>query len=437
MKVNKDDRYLTVDSYGVYYCRIVLPAYLHDAFGGKKTLVRSLKTSDLRVARRKRDAIVVEYERVREIAAPPKPDSIQDTISYLQSVAKYANASPVAQNAGTRDNRLEPSTAPNNKANKLAPSCPSLVKMLDVYLLQNADVKKLGTLSKDKRAVTVFLDYLKRSDIALNDITRTTITGWIDAMKENGRAVQTQANFLSSMACILDLAAARYHDAPPLERNPFRGHKLHTAASRRSYEAFTDQEVVTLLRGLQEAGEVELFDVASIAAYSGMRIGEICNLQPHNITEINGVPCFHVQEGKTSNAARIIPIHSHILPMALSRRDNPYNGFLFYRASITKRADQKRSGWHVNRFGVLKRDILPNSENKVFHSFRHAVISKLNAAGVEEGRIALLVGHSSGETESFKTYSKSVPERIVKELAGYVEMVNYEQIAINKTSVIT
>lgn len=425
MKVNKDDRYLTVDSYGVYYCRIVLPAYLHDAFGGKKTLVRSLKTSDLRVARRKRDAIVVEYERVREIAAPPKPDSIQDTISYLQSVAKYANASPVAQNAGTRDNRLEPSIAPNNnKANKLAPSCPSLVKMLDVYLLQNADVKKLGTLSKDKRAVTVFLDYLKRSDIPLSSITRTTVTGWLDAMS-GVKAVQTQANFLSSMACILDLAAARYHDAPPLERNPFRGHKLHTAKSRESYEAFTDQDVITLLRGLQEAGEGELFDVATIAAYSGMRIGEICNLQPEHIVNVKGVMCFQVLESKTMNGLRIIPIHSHILPMALSRRDNPHNGFLFYRASITKRADQKRSGWHVNRFGVLKRGILPDSENKVFHSFRHAVISKLNAAGVPEDRIALLVGHSFGETESFKTYSKSVPERIVKELKEYIELIKY------------
>lgn len=427
MKVNKDDRYLITDAYGVYYCRIVLPAYLHDAFGGKKTLVRSLKTSDLRVARRKRDAIVTEYERVRELAAPPKPDSIQDTISYLQSVAKYARASPVAQSAETRNSRREPSATPNNnKANKLAPSCPSLVGMLDVYLLQNADVKKIGTLSKDKRAVTVFLSYLKRSDIQLSDITRTTVSGWCDYMKENGRAIQTQANFLSSMAGILDLAAARYHDAPPLEKNPFRGHKLNTAKSRESYEAFTDQDVIALLRGLQEAGEGELFDVASIAAYSGMRIGEICNLKPEHIIVIDNVHLFHVQEGKTSNAARVVPIASKILPMVLERCQKPYNGFLFYRASITKREDGKRSSWHVNRFGRLKRDILPDSENKVFHSYRHTWISKLNAAGVDESRIALLAGHSFGETESFKTYSKSVPERIVKELQSYVELINYK-----------
>lgn len=54
------------------------------------------------------------------------------------------------------------------------------------------------------------------------------------------------------------------------------------------------------------------------------------------------------------------------------------------------------------------------------------MISKLNAAGVDEGRVALLVGHSSGSTESRTTYSKSVPERIVKELQGYVELISYK-----------
>ncbi|SLY36806.1 site-specific integrase [Klebsiella quasivariicola] len=408
----KPDQYIISDSYGVYYVRISIPEWLRSAFGGRKTLVRSLNTSDLRVARRKRDVIADEYHRVREIAAPPKPDSLQDTISYLKSVAKYAKASPTAH----RDNKPE---------NKLAPSCPSLVKMLDVYLLQNANILKLGTLSKTKKAVELFLDYLKRSDIRLNDINRTTVTGWLDAM--NGvKAVQTQANYLSALACVLDLASARYHDAPPIQANPFRLHKLHTAKSRQSYEAFTDNEVIALLRGLQEAGEVELFDVASIAAYSGMRIGEICNLQPEHIIVIDGITCFQVLEGKTANAARIIPLHSSLISMVSERCQKPYNGFLFYRASITKREDGKRSSWHVNRFGRLKRDILQDSENKVFHSFRHAVISKLNAAGVDEGRVALLVGHSSGSTESFTTYSKSVPERIVKELQGYVELISYK-----------
>ncbi|MFU0967687.1 tyrosine-type recombinase/integrase [Kluyvera ascorbata] len=423
----KPDQYITSDSYGVYYIRIAIPEWLRSAFGGKKTLVRSLNTSDLRVARRKRDVIADEYHRVREIAEPPKPDSLQDTISYLQSVAKYAKASPVPKSTQTKEESQESPTAhrANKPENKLAPSCPSLVKMLDVYLLQNAEILRLGTLSKTKKAVELFLDYLKRSDIRLNDINRTTVTGWLDAM--NGvKAVQTQANYLSALACILDLASARYHDAPPIQNNPFRLHKLHTAKSRTSYEAFTDVEITKLISAFNELGEDELRDVTAIAAYSGMRINEIASLKSENIREVEGVLCFEVTEGKTRNAARLVPLHSAIKTMVLERCQKPHNGFLFYRASVTKREDGKRSSWHVNRFGRLKRDILPDSENKVFHSYRHAVISKLNAAGVPESRVSLLAGHSSGSTESFTTYSKSVPERIVKELQGYVELIIYK-----------
>ncbi|SCC69680.1 Phage integrase family protein [Kosakonia oryziphila] len=156
-----------------------------------------------------------------------------------------------------------------------------------------------------------------------------------------------------------------------------------------------------------------------------MRINEIASLKSDNIREVEGVLCFEVLEGKTRNAARLVPLHSAIRTMVLERCQKPHNGFLFYRASVTKREDGKRSSWHVNRFGRLKRDILPGQENKVFHSFRHAVITKLDAAGIEESRVAILVGHARGETESFKTYSKSVPERIVKELKEYIELIKY------------
>jgi integrase len=227
------------------------------------------------------------------------------------------------------------------------------------------------------------------------------------------------------MANIFDLASSRYQDAPPLESNVFRGHKLNTAQSRQSYEAFTDEEITKLISTFNKLGEDELRDVSAIAAYSGMRINEIASLKSDNIREVEGVLCFEVLEGKTANASRLIPCHSAIKTMVLERCQKPHNGFLFYRASVTKREDGKRSSWHVNRFGRLKRDILPGQENKVFHSYRHAVISKLNAAGVDESRIALLAGHSFGETESFKTYSKSVPERIVKELKEYIELIKY------------
>ncbi|WP_143338892.1 phage integrase SAM-like domain-containing protein, partial [Cronobacter sakazakii] len=333
---------------------ISIPIWLRNAFGGRKTLVRSLNTSDLRVARRKRDVIADEFHHIRQIAEPPKPDSLQDTISYLKSVAKYAKAAPKA-------------SAP------IISQCPSLNKMLEIYLTHNADRLKIGTLSKTRKAVELFLNYLRKKDVELNDINRTTVTGWLDHLRET-KAVQTVANYLSAMANILDLASSRYQDAPPLESNVFRGHKLNTAQSRQSYEAFTDEEITKLISTFNKLGEDELRDLSAIAAYSGMRINEIASLKSDNIREVEGVLCFDVLEGKTANASRLIPCHSAIKTMVLERCQKPHNGFLFYRASVTKREDGKRSSWHVNRFGRLKRDILPGQENKVFHSYRHAVI---------------------------------------------------------------
>lgn len=46
------------------------------------------------------------------------------------------------------------------------------------------------------------------------------------------------------------------------------------------------------------------------------------------------------------------------------------------------------------------------TQRKVFHSLRHEFVHQLDRAQVPEDRIALLVGHERGVTESFKTYSK-------------------------------
>lgn len=180
----------------------------------------------------------------------------------------------------------------------------------------------------------------------------------------------------------------------------------------------------------------EMQNVTLIGMYSGMRLNEICSLCSSNIKEIEGVLCFEVTEGKSKSAARIIPCHSLITPLVLSLREKPYNGFLFYRASITDRADGKRSTWHSQRFTRAKRKALGEAgfELKVFHSLRHQVAQILDRGGVgnknlkpvPEDRIALLLGHERGSTESFKTYSKNAASPV--ELQQYIELLRYPEI---------
>lgn len=401
----KSNRYLTSDKYGGFYVRITIPVYMRHLFGGKRNFVKSTGTHDIREARIFRDAITIEWAQLLEEVKPRKLGKMESVLQEIRRTRVMARntPAPVIPYAGED-------------------SCPSLKNMLEIYILQFSEKRKLTTLSKTQKAVEVLLAHMRKRDVQLRDINRTLITGWLEVLKKD-KAPSTIQNYVSAMAVIWDLARNRYHDAP--QDNPWRGHGLEAKRSKISYEAFTNSELLKILHTLSDSDEMRA--VTLIGVYSGMRLNEICSLRPGNIKEIDGILCFRVDEGKTKAAARIIPVHSRIIDMVLSLRERPHNGFLFYRASIIDRADGKRSTWHTQRFTRAKRKALGEvgTERKVFHSLRHGVVQQLDKNQVPEDRIALLLGHERGNTESFRTYSKTGN---AVELQRYVEMLSYPEI---------
>ncbi|EFD4032271.1 tyrosine-type recombinase/integrase [Escherichia coli] len=399
----KRDRYLVLDPCGNYLVRIAIPSYMRHLFQGKRYFMKSTGTRDIRQARLFRDAIALEWTRLRNLLKPQSGSSVDQIIDELRRASMYAKEAPASFGASVQ-------------------ACPSLLKMRDLYLLQYSEKRKLTTLSKTNKAVEVLLTHLKKKDIQLRDINRTIVTGWLDKLKTE-RAPQTIQNYISALAQIWDLARNRYHDAP--QDNPWRGHALEAKSSKVSYEVFAPGELAKVYDLLDD----EMKAVTAIGAYSGMRINEICTLRESSIKTIEGVLCFEITEGKTKSAARIVPVHSKLIPLVKSLLKTTHSGFLFYHASITDRADGKRSTWHTQQFTRAKRKALGElaAERKVFHSLRHAFVQQLDRAQVPEDRIALLVGHERGSTESFKTYSKNAAAPA--ELSRYVEFVNH-QIAI-------
>lgn len=368
--------------------------------------MKSTGTRDVREARLFRDAVALEWVKIRSQLKPQRDrgSKVEQILNELRRVGTYAHEAPEALSAPVM-------------------SCPSLLRMRDQYILQFSEKRKLTTLSKTNKAVEVFLEHLKKRDVQLRDINRTTVTGWLDKLKTE-KAPQTIQNYISALAQIWDLARNRYHDAP--QDNPWRGHGLESKSSKVSYEVFEPGELAKVFAAMD--GDEEMQNVTLIGMYSGMRLNEICSLRAANIQEIDGVLCFEVTEGKTKSAARIIPVHSLITPLVLSLREKPYNGFLFYRASMIDRADGKRSTWHSQRFTRAKRKALgeEGTERKVYHSLRHEVSQQLDRNQVPEDRIALLLGHERGSTESFKTYSKNAASPA--ELRQYIELIRYPEI---------
>ena len=186
----------------------------------------------------------------------------------------------------------------------------------------------------------------------------------------------------------------------------------------------------------QRISKDELFFVTHIAAYSGMRLNEIIQLNTDDIVEKYNIVCFSlntkidVKTGKsktlkTRNSARIVPIHSKLSSIGL---------FEFIE---NKKKLAKQCGKAVRLFNCNNKDfseyfrkkintqvIKDSDKTRTFHSFRHTFINKLIQSGQRVEHIAALVGHEQQYKITMNTYGEPVTPKILKDL---VEEVNFYQ----------
>lgn len=328
----KPNSFLVRENSSIYSVKITLPAYMRSMFGNRTCFMRSTGTSDLRAARIYRDKIIAEFFEIRERMRPQKHGmKIEQVINELKQINRFVSE--------------------NNFNAETVKACPSLASLRDEFLKQFTEKLKLSTLSKYIKSVEVFTAYFGKKDFKLYEINRTMVTTWLDYEKGN-KAPQTLANYLACLSQLAEFARNRYHDAP--QDNPFKGHRLVVRRERESYSPYTNDELAKIFPLLDE----EIKAVALIGMYSGMRLNEICSLTVDRITNVEGVMCIEVREGKTRSSVRFVPVHSKIQPLIKKLSEKHHNGSLFYRASITERADGKRSTWHTQRWTRAKRKAL-------------------------------------------------------------------------------
>ena len=169
-----------------------------------------------------------------------------------------------------------------------------------------------------------------------------------------------------------------------------------------------------------------------IAAYTGMRLKEIAQLSAADIRDqgANGatVTVIDIHNGannalKNAASTRLVPIHSELVRAGLPRyRDSlPKDGPLF--PGLERRASKgNKIGAHV---GELFRDKLVSlglkRDRLCFHSFRHTVAGRLEAAAVSQTDAARVLGHTIPGM-SYGVYSSGPG---LKRLAAVVEAIEY------------
>jgi integrase len=182
-------------------------------------------------------------------------------------------------------------------------------------------------------------------------------------------------------------------NAPPVEVQPFDSGELTTLLSHPSFlnREFTNPYCYWMI---------------PLALFTGARQNELAQLHLSDIVEHDGIKCIDINdegEGgrvKTENGKRLVPLHDELIRLGLLDYVETLRAAGYKRLfpELSNRRDgygQAVSNWfqrHRAKCGITEKRI------KVFHSFRHTVISELLNAQppIPVEHVAPIVGHEMG-----------------------------------------
>jgi integrase len=293
------------------------------------------------------------------------------------------------------------------------------------------------TLKGHRDRVRAFVD--KYRDVPLTSVTRAMAS---DFLRGLNIAKRTRNAYATTLKCIFDDARKRGQFTGD---NPFDGMKVKGLKNAGfSYVPFTDTELQALFGAMphqtkpkKHTPDTALPWVALIALYTGARLEEIAQLTTADIREesANGatVTVIDIHNGgtnklKNESAERLIPVHSALVRAGLLDYVKALKaGPLF--PGLTRRAS--KGGKIGARLGELFRKRLMalglKRDGLCFHSFRHTVAGRLDAAGVPQSDAARVLGHAVAGM-SYGTYSQAGPG--LKRVAGVVEQITYEGLRL-------
>jgi integrase len=252
-----------------------------------------------------------------------------------------------------------------------------------------------------------FRDLLQKlpPNLSTNPHTRSKSLSQIIKMKHGKTLSQSQIN--KYLICISTFFNwLKQHEI--ITQNPAHHLLLSRAKGRRPDEERTAYSISEIVAILQKVNELrDSFDknqsrywVPTIAAYSGMRLTEICQLYLNDLVQKNEIWCFDINEKedkrlKTENSRRLLPIHDKLIEQGLLELVNELqlqgNERLFPELHKEKYNGYGRqmSKW----FTAFNRKHITQDPLKTFHSIRHAIANELKQCGVETELISELLGH--------------------------------------------
>ena len=232
------------------------------------------------------------------------------------------------------------------------------------------------------------------------------VSAWLDSIDAASKTKQQYLNAGNTFWKWAMKYDARWREDYKGATTPFENHDLPQLRGKGKVDAqrvaFELGELSTLYAAAHDKKLHALADLILLAAYSGARIEEICQLRIEHIITPDGVQSFNIVDSKTAAGIRVVPVHPALTTLVQRLMDDSKDGYLV--PSDSKNKYGIRSDLMSKAFGRLK-TALGFGEFHVFHSIRKTVITQLVRASVTGMLIAELVGHETG-TVTYDVYSQ-------------------------------
>jgi integrase len=394
-----------------YYARVAIPPSVRQAFGKRTSLIRSLETTSLSEAQRKRHKVVdelkalIDTKKITAVATSAvsfDAELATEAIAFFKRMEKASEAGDHDKAGDISVEMIDRSFEVETKRGKAAGDTLFQVANGATSLRQHFETwmneRKFTARSRaDHRAALRKLEIWMEGNgltLVVTSVTNKVAGNFkIEEFSNKNIHHKTANKHLSSLRTYWKWLVNHGHGE---EGNPWIGLSLPKLKSLPDEleRPFSDDEVIRLFNG--DADRL-MRDAMGIAALSGLRKEEIFQLR---VSDCAG-NVFNVRRSKTNAGIRKVPIHSNLVATVQARcAGKAQDDFLIHEAKAGGGWGDERSMPFSKRFQTYRiscgvDELLEgHRRSRVnFHSWRRWFITKADQQGHRREDIERTVGH--------------------------------------------
>jgi len=356
-----------------YFAVVEVPKPLRAAIK-RRRFIRSLKTDSLTTANRLKLPLVAEWKRQINRAEQGRPDQFAQIRERLVQLRNDIDEAPNVWREGPNGHEH------NDKDMAISDAKEALKDLADrlglgedvmaparAFVLHGAAIirdllplwkpEMEGTVqTKDQHgfAVGEFLKFAGEVT-TVQEVNRKKAGEWIGKLLQGEELTRrTVERYASSMSTFWKWMYRRGHWEGDPNANPWLGHGLGKGKKKRKRRPLPEEALIKLLstayapsgQRKNKRYEQVIPDVLRIALGSGMRLGEICEVERTDVERRADGLWINLGEGKTEAAERSVPVHPVIAPI-IERRLKDGDRYLI--ANLVRGGRDKRRGHHVSK----------------------------------------------------------------------------------------